>query len=205
MDLRQIAGLPLQRIPLLAGMQDAATFVREVVRKLNRRLRSLRLREYPDNDGQGTICELILLGYFRRRPILARTRFFHRRNIVELQPQIQVLPLSDEPVWEFLSGSQLIWDLLCDPNDHRLQDYRSPLFARARNREMLSLLEVGELCRRYIQACADQRASALDPFCAFVGGHVHMAEITELNEFRWLIPPAGTTISEAPFFSEDTH
>jgi hypothetical protein len=46
LDLYKIVAMPLRRNSLLESTQDAATFVRELVRMLNRQLQSLGLREY---------------------------------------------------------------------------------------------------------------------------------------------------------------
>ncbi len=46
LDLYKIVAMPLRRNSLLESTQDAAMFVRDLVRMLNRHLQSLGLREY---------------------------------------------------------------------------------------------------------------------------------------------------------------
>ncbi len=49
--------------------------------------------------------------------------------------------------------------------------------------------EAQEAAVKYILACSDPFAAEVDPYVEGIGGHLHMATISEKEGFHWVMPP----------------
>lgn len=78
-----------------------------------------------------------------------------------------------------ISGSEVVADLLFQTTDPRFSVYRV-------NAPTYTLAKATDIARNYILACCDPVALQIDPNCADIGGHIHMAIITPAEGFRWI-------------------
>ena len=82
-------------------------------------------------------------------------------------------------------GSDIIVDLINTGEDERLMKYFHP------HEHYHSLAEATNLARAYIEACCDPVAREIDPGCRLIGGHIHVATLTQTDGFRWVARPLG--------------
>lgn len=169
-----------------------ALFAEKLSRRINKALEKLGKDEpevkYPDPDGKGTIAHLVVVGYYNRLPIMARIRFFHRNQKVVKRPEVN----SYRPIgtrWE-ISMPTGVGSALLQASDSRLAQYYSPSLKKLASHEPLSLAEAQEVATNCIKACDDPAALSIDPTCDTVGGHIHIATITDAEGFRWIVPLA---------------
>jgi hypothetical protein len=145
-----------------------------------------RLKTYGGNplssseEARKTVAQIFILGYFRKHdPTLATLTFVHENQIMPV-PHVT---LDTPPRHDTFVGSSTIAKLLFQGNDPRFSKYVIP-------KSVTDRLDVAaEHGIGFIRACSDPMAVAIDPVCAGIGGHIHVAEITPEGGFRWRIPP----------------
>ena len=168
-----------------------ALFAEKLSRRINKALEKLGKDEpevkYPDPDGKGTIAHLVVVGYYNRLPVMARIRFFHRNQRVVKRPEVN----SYRPIGtrREISMPNKVGYALLKAEDSRLAHYYKPSLRKLAAKEPLSLLEAQEVATTFIKACGDPAALEIDPNCHTVGGHLHIATITEAQGFHWVTPP----------------
>jgi hypothetical protein len=137
-----------------------------------------------------TICRIGLDGYEGKYPAAVTIRFFHDNGRL-CQPEISRVQLSGlVGAHRAFVPSEMIGRLLWNyefQNDPRLAAYRGPF----KYAEDIALQDAIDRSKAYILACSDPEGIATDELCRFVGGHIHVATITQTAGFRWIIPPEG--------------
>lgn len=129
-------------------------------------------------EEKGRLFKLYICGYYDQLPFLRVDRFYldggHRVSVRQ-----QDFELSQSKI--AFTGSDKVAAMIYGnaPIDPRIAKYRPP--------ESATVLGMAS---SFIQACSDTAALGIDPWCAFIGGHMHAAEITR-EECRWLIRPAA--------------
>lgn len=131
-----------------------------------------------------TVTDVFIDGYYKGRASSVMVRFSRRYRRFEGEVFTPGPDLSPGSV--FHSGSTVIQNLIKekDPrfyNDtyFRRLDMSSPHLSD----DMLKSIIYS---RAYIEACSSDEASALDPFCATIGGLIHMATVTPKDGFGWV-------------------
>jgi hypothetical protein len=142
-----------------------------------------RFREYPSirlGDQRGSTIALVYLdGFYEGIPRRLLMRFFHEDQklyVPEVSPQKLAL---GRPL---LYGPAPV-EALLDRRDPRLTRYATP------QGTAVSVESGIEICKNFVAACASPEALEIDPQCASVGGHIHIATITPDAGFKWAIPP----------------
>jgi hypothetical protein len=148
---------------------------------------SERLPEYPTcpeveptNEPGSKIAELFLVGYYEGRASWTDVRFWHKNQELRT-PQIYSERLRRGQLK--ICGSHIVSDLLYKTNDSRLAAFRGRASAR---QEDLTLPEAVRVAENYIRACDSDVGREVDPNCASIGGHIHMATITLTDGFQWV-------------------
>lgn len=166
-------------------------FVEGLCQTVNRALgeakRKKVIDKFPDDAKMtGFIAGVVLVGYYDGLPSAAMVMFLHRNQALT-KPQTQTL----HPVREYFAfpyGTPNVWETLCEGRDSPLKVYRSVGFEKLKRGEHFTLAEAVDMAEKYILACSDTRGEV---YCETVGGHVHVATITQSDGFRWVIPPKG--------------
>jgi hypothetical protein len=163
-------------------------FCHHVQRLLGKARRAGRIPEFPTNDHlpierRNNICRLLIVGYFRQRPWQFEIRFFHEnqthvRFVVDSSVQLDRITAA-------ITGSDIVANAMYRDHDPRFARYVRPY-------DVDTLEQASDYVRGYIEACSDPVALELDPMCAGIGGHIHIAEITQLEGFKWRIPPTSS-------------
>jgi hypothetical protein len=152
------------------------------------------IRSYPTlfdsvvGERGSTITRIMLDGDDGGHPSSVTIRFFHENGVLaepEIQPQELLCGMHRA------YGSDVIAQIIFGPDDERLaihkgtrmfETYRVPwLFA-----DEVNLQNAVERSNRYIEACSDPEAASMDPFCARMGGHIHIATVTPREGFQWV-------------------
>jgi hypothetical protein len=159
-------------------------FCHHVKMALGKARRSGRIPQFPTNehlpaDKRNNICRLLIVGYFRQRPWHYEIRFFH-----EAETHIHFVIDSSQldRAWATVTGSEIIANAMYIDHDPRFAQYVKPY-------EVETLEQATEYVRGYIAACSDPIALELDPSCARIGGHIHVAAIERDGGFKWITPP----------------
>jgi hypothetical protein len=155
---------------------------------------------YPDNSGftydgeaGNTIARLFLAGYYDAVPGWTLARFFHVDQRLE-PPTIQKHPIF--PGHSIGYGSRVIAGLLDRTDDPRFSAYRR---VSRRRYEDTTLSEAIEFTNQHITAQMDPLAKEIDPdVCSWIGGRVHIAKLTMIGGFQWVIPPLQFTNRALP-------
>lgn len=152
---------------------------------INTAKRDGRLDQFPTNDHmpmelRNQLFRLLIVGYFKRVPRQFEIRFVRNE-------QDRARFIVDSPtlgrVHSAVTGSHIVAKALFEDHDPRFQRYH-PADPDRPTLEWAEAWTCG-----YIQACSDPIALQIDPLCKSIGGHMHVAEITLENGFRWRIPP----------------
>lgn len=159
----------------------------QIVQK-NGRISPFDEGDEPKETGS-TIVWVFLDGYFKGKPSRVRLRFFHKN---------QILQRPDVAEQELLMGRALGYG--SEKIFHEVFETDNPLFAAYRKpwlpSEEVTLEYAREMAEGYIRAFADKEAKRIDPWaCEFVGGHIHIAKVTALHGFEWIIRPKNTSES----------
>ncbi len=167
-----------------------AAYVKRLAARVNDALHDLKkggiVDRYVDEDGEGTIAKVFIAGFYDRMPVRALIRFFHRNQILAENPETHAQRFNPT-VYAYL-GSTPIWELLRN-FDPRLSLYHCSAFQKLVAEDDLSLTEAKQAGESFIRACSDPIAPSIDPECASIGGHLHLATVTEASGFQWGIPP----------------
>jgi hypothetical protein len=133
----------------------------------------------------GVIAHVLFYGYYRKTPSELDLRFMQEEQKV-VRPRLFPNPHLKQGT--VVHGSENIANVLFSAQDQRLSRYRTS--AMGRRSGNLSLSEGIEIAQNYIQACDSDEGRQIDPvLCAGIGGHIHIAAITEGEGFKWIIPP----------------
>jgi len=160
-------------------------FCHNLQRVISKAQRDGRISEFPTNehlppDRRNSIFRLLIVGYFKREPWKFEVRFF-RNDQNKVRPAIDSCgPLVS--VDSAITGSEIIANALYVGRDPRFARYNP-------SADTATLDWAAAYARGYIDACSDPTALTLDPLCNNIGGHVHIAEITLSDGFKWRIPP----------------
>jgi hypothetical protein len=162
-------------------------------RSLAKARREKRIPEFPPNDHapiehKNSIFRLILTGYFKREAWQFEIEFLHDEED-RVRSTIESVQLTQRTsIHPATSGSRIIEKALYEDHDPRFSRYTQFTGGTSLERAM-------EFVRGYIEACSDPLAVELDPMCTAIGGHIHIAEITQLGGFKWRIPPISQASS----------
>jgi hypothetical protein len=165
-----------------------------VNQKLREQTRNLEGSPFPDvvQNDPGLIFQVFMCGYYRDKDSDLIIQFRHDNQKI-VRPNIIGNRLESEPLCLF--GSARVFDALFKRNDPRFQEFKTPMTTPDK-RFNLTLLEAEEVAVNYIRACASDIGREIDPeVCSGIGGHIHVAEITPTNGFRWRIPPKQVAIA----------
>ncbi len=147
-------------------------YVYQFAANMYKRLRAVclpdgRLSADPSVFPREEIARVLFVGYYDGRPWQAEVTFSQNNSVLQL-PFMHEL-IESPPNLKIFSGSAVV-----------LQQFE-PLVAPE------NLEEAVELVRKYIQACV---ANTTDPYCASIGGHVHVARVTR-EATEWVVPPVA--------------
>jgi hypothetical protein len=149
--------------------ESMGQYVGQFAARIHTRLRTIclpygRLSDNPETLPRERIASDLLVGYYNGEPYRAEVSFSHR-NLLLQEPTTDALCEAPDN-FAIFSGSDVI-----------LQQFQ-PMEAPE------SLEEAGELIRRYIQVCIDNRNKYAD--CATFGGRVQVATVTK-DKFEWIV------------------
>jgi hypothetical protein len=138
----------------------------------------------PVEPGQ-TVMHIFFFGYYRGLASTVDLRIFHRNHILA-EPSVAAIDVDiGSPPW--IRGSVIIAKLLFESDDQRFSAYRRPF---PDNPAELTIGKAAEIAGGYIRACSSNVGREADPDVAIsIGGHIHIAKITPLEGFQWIIPP----------------
>jgi hypothetical protein len=163
-------------------------FCHHLQRVLGKARRAGRISEFPSNDHlppekKNNICRLLIVGYFRQRPWQFEIRFLHE-NQTHVRFAIDSSAQPDR-ITAAITGSDIVANAMYQEHDPRFAQYVKPY-------NVDTLEQASDYVRGYIAACSDPIALELDPLCAGIGGHIHIAAIARDGGFRWIAPPISS-------------
>lgn len=164
-------------------------FAKPIQEKLSMVMREGKTTTYPSLLEKGqpgfTIAHVFFFGYYRGMAWTVDARFFHRNHELS-RPTITSEDMKiGHPPWTH--GSDIVAELLFNSNDERFAAYRKPF---PDDPNSLTIDYAAEIATNYIRACSGPEGRSADPDVAFtIGGHIHIAKITPLEGFQWIIPP----------------
>lgn len=137
------------------------------------------------NPGEAgsTIADVLIDGYYSGLPSRVNLRFY-RLNGQFVEPDITSPGVVVGGVWQY--GSRIVAGLMSARdqrfyNEHALRSPETPL---PFSDEMYSGVVHA---RAYIEACSSDEGRRLDPkACSTIGGHIHIASVTQQNGFQWV-------------------
>lgn len=168
-----------------SGYEFASKVSFNIKRVFEKALKDGSLQNIPTEDNapedeKGRFLKIFLLGFYGRNPFLTcHALYFHGKNCpLERRHHDTELSAFQSPF--IYTGSDLIAAMLFGgaPLDPRLESYKREINGA----------DALKTTTTYIQACSDEIAVTIDPYCHLIGGHIHAAEMTP-DGFRWLIPP----------------
>jgi hypothetical protein len=128
---------------------------------------------------------VLLWGYDGSIPAEVDIVLGHRDEII-IKPMIS--PMKNNNSMPRVWGSPEIWNVLINPNDKRLSNFRLP--ALHIPVEKLSLSDAAKIGEYYIRACESDEGRSIDCYMApLIGGNIHTAVVTSNDGFCWLRPP----------------
>jgi hypothetical protein len=169
------------RLFLRAGsISDINTFVDAIGRRVNDAMETARsagkFSSYPAEPA-GEIFRLFVQGYFKGRPGQAVRRFWHNNQVLQ---ETEDTTDFDARQGRYFAGSKKVFDVLSDGDDRRLSAYKI-------GTNMDTLSGYVETAKAYIRAHGDAEALMIDnPACRAIGGHIHIATITQDHGVRWV-------------------
>ena len=178
----------------------AHKFAHLVQQKLTAQINGLPDYSFPvvvANDPE-IFLQLFLCGYYRGVPSDSIISFRHENHKVTHPDFHNFIPIS--PLGIF--GSGIVSDLLFKTKDARFAEFRTDAVRKVAEIMMkiapdkwdsLTLEDGVDIATNYIRACDSEEGREVDnQSCSGIGGHIHVAEITEGHGFRWVIPPKAT-------------
>jgi hypothetical protein len=144
-----------------------------------------QLAEYPSlptnlSPYGSSFAFLYLDGFFDGVPSQVNITFRHYNQRL-LDPEVATHQVTVGA--PYILGPCQITELILRTMDPRFSAYR------LNRTHSGSLEDEVEACKKYILACSDPEALRIDPRCACIGGHIHVATITPDAGFRWSVPP----------------
>lgn len=140
-----------------------------------------------ESDGGSHILTIFLDGYFDEHPVWCNSRIFHRRGVLQRPDINSVEPPADA---QEAYGSRLIADMLLEHGSHPVvSEYKdTPFCAKYRCPYIhgMTVQDGVERSIKYIDACSDPDARAIDPNCANIGGRPMIAKVTIGSDFQWV-------------------
>lgn len=138
-----------------------------------------------------TIAWIFLDGYFNGQPSRASLRFFREDQVL---PTPEVYRESDNVGDPLGYGSEKIFREVFKTDNPQFAQYRKPKLLS----DQVTLEYAREMAEGYIRAFADPEAQRLDlSRCLGVGGHIHIAKVTALHGFEWVVPPKHPEVQNA--------
>jgi hypothetical protein len=164
---------------------DLSAYADELSQRLRRALIKARQNERCESfkKEDTLIACLVLAGFYKGQPSCLNVTFTHQEQTV-LTPIIRTMSLAKgySPILTY--GSNVVRELIFETDDPRFDPYRVP---RVNRPDDVTITEVADAARKYILACSDLEALRIDEaHCAGIGGHIHMANITKEDGFKWL-------------------
>ena len=123
------------------------------------------------------LARLIAVGYVAAKPACVQAEFFFEDK-GRVERRVSAVPL--RPGIPALAAPRDVSAII--DNDPRFAEYRLPFGPE------MPIEHAGALIKRRIEACASPLAAEIEPLCAGIGGHIHIAAVT-LSGFKWLVPP----------------
>jgi hypothetical protein len=145
-----------------------------------------RCRHFPQLQtrlkGRGWhIASAFFVGYSNEVPFFYRAEFYHLSGIVA---EYEITKFSGA----ILSGSDVVRKLMYNDDGTAVPD--SPFSQYIPSARSNSLDDATAYANGYIEACCTPLARELDPKIGkMTGGHIHIAELTREDGFRWRVPP----------------
>ncbi len=156
----------------------AEAFARLVKENVTTAREDGRLGAYQEE----TVAKMILAGYFRGERCSCSMTFAHHNQIL-CSPIFDDYSRGDTALGSRFWGSEIVGKLVFKTDDQRFAPYRG----KGSPNRSTSLSDAAEIAGDYIKACSE--SADIDPCCAYIGGHIHIAKITPANGFEWVIPP----------------
>jgi len=175
-------------------LEYALRMANRINRNLGEVLKTGRV-PYPDtpsHEGEPgfDIADVLIDGYFDKRPSRAKIRFFHENEVLA-EPSVVLQELSPDQMWFY--GMPEVCKLM-DGGDPRFSRYRGQHLELHQSRFLNDHINEAKC---YLEACSGPEAFALNPTAAStIGGRLHIATITPAAGFEWVrgfesIPPPG--------------
>ena len=138
--------------------------------------------EFTDAAGLSFVTEIGFAGYFKSMPFSVHIEITHVR---QSEVTLRICPVNGLHVgYRYESASSLLPSLALN-DDPRFAKYKEPLLRPFQE----SLEDAAEYSKGLIALCSDPMAAKVDNVCEGIGGHIHIADITAAEGFRWRIPP----------------
>ncbi len=168
-----------------------ALLIDRLSRRINTQLRSLHAITggFPQQDAKGTIMYLVFVGYYHKSAVIGTVRFFQDSGRVRV-PEVNAYRPSGTSL--VISMPHRIGEILKEQSDARLAGFYTANVKKLFSHEPLSLDEARDAATKCIAACTDPIALEIDPTAHTVGGHVHLATITESAGLKWIVPPTSS-------------
>lgn len=150
-----------------------------------------RLKEREHGNGW-SIAKLFVAGYFNHMPWIIITEFYHaneRKSEYDINVFWLNLPL--------LIGPQSIQESMYNHQFLPVDNSAFAQYIRSLPPDP-TLEEARELVTGYVEACCTPLARSMDPVCERIGGHIHVAQITPIGGFEWIISPKSHLGSGIP-------
>jgi hypothetical protein len=134
-------------------------------------------------SGTERATRLFLDGYFDGRPVRSKIELTYRTNGADVQVSPEELVPGEVKVY----GSKLIWAMLFGSLAHN----RLPLYRQAcQMAKPTAMAQATRVALNVIRAHCCPEAMSIDPeMCAAVGGHIHIATVTQSDGFKWALGP----------------
>ncbi|HLM80335.1 MAG TPA: hypothetical protein VK302_06850 [Terriglobales bacterium] len=139
----------------------------------------LDYRPQPDarNEYDRLLARLIVVGYVAAKPSCVQAElFFEDKGKVGLRVTAEAL----HPGIPALAAPRDIPGII--DRDPRFSEYRLP------HGPEMPIEHASAVIKRRIEACASPLAAKIEPLCAGIGGHIHIAAVTP-SGFKWVVPP----------------
>jgi hypothetical protein len=127
------------------------------------------------------IADVFFLGYFMSHPCLMVMHLIHSNQI----PDFQLTIFQHPENCRILYGSRIVRDAMYDKQGHPVKN--SPFLEYTEERPNDGLNKAQNMVERYIKACSSPEAREMDDSCNGIGGHIHVARITQTVGFRWVL------------------
>jgi hypothetical protein len=169
--------------------ENLGIYARKLAKRLHNRLEKALQNDKIEpvkGDSTGLIAALFIAGYYARSPSTVLVQLKTDGQTL-LPPQIQEIPLHKSYMPVIMYASDVVGQQLFLTDNPKFSKYRVP---KIHTPDLVTLDEVESVAKKYISACADPVAMEIDPeHCAAIGGHIHIAKLTERDGFEWVIPP----------------